>query len=317
MTAEKPLQNALFDVQLSANAPVRLVSPPTKKDETWWKLGDGNWVKSISHRIVLIENPESGEVVEATFKKKTAGIKLQKNVVWAKSSDEVQELASFLLGELSEAIKRAMSRVPMRARIRKSSENWLQWQNHTSKTFEGRRSCRAAHSLALAKYFSRDAEKIDFGKPEVGNGLDAQLLRHLSAIPRPSDVHLRLFLNDDGIHELSWKQNGTPELIWGAADISWNNERLGAEVTSRPLEEMENKLRGGAFKHLLAMATAVEAATGGIPVPVRLAYRSDCDQPVSAALTIAPDQWGFLLPSWVKMSEGGHTPEEFLFEQIA
>jgi hypothetical protein len=65
------------------------------------------------------------------------------------------------------------------------------------------------------------------------------------------------------------------------------------------------------------MATAVEAATGGLSVPLQFRFCTEGDQPVTAGVTVDSSLWGFEIVRLVRSAVEGYIPETFTFKMLA
>lgn len=309
------LAAARFDVTLAADAAARLTPPPEMDDEIWWQIGDATWLRALPHRSVQIREPGEGQSTTVRFRRDGPGLEADRDAdpVWA--ADAVKGLAAELVEGLLRQLDASVPALPSRAPPLPPAEPQLDWPGGAPGRPEARRRRRLAASAALSDYLGR------VGQGEAGTvpagasarDLSERLIRHLSAIPRPAETRLSLSSEAGGGPVLSWTQPGNPELLWGAAEVCWNGMSRSVGVARLPPGQADEKCRLGAWAHLLAMATAVEAATGGVAVPLRLHFGTEGDRPVTATFTILPSHWGFDLPRLVQAAGQGRVPEAFRF----
>lgn len=308
------LSQALFDITLPANGAARLAPPTKTGDQNWWRVGAATWVRALPKRSVRVQKPDETTSIKAHFRTTSPGIKFDKDREWARASDAVKGLAADLVEGILRQLDSSVPALPTRARFLPPSESQLDWPVVERGNPEARQRQRLAGSAALSNYFDNVAcasfEK-NVSSDAPASDLSERFIRHLSAIPRPAEVRLSLARNADHDPVLSWEQTGNPELLWGAAEISWNDRSDAVVVVQLRSEEAEGKIRLGVWAHLLAMATAVEAATGAVAVPLRMRYRTVGDRAVSADFAISPTQWGFDLPRLVQAAMQGQVPEDF------
>lgn len=311
MNGLESLSEAGFDVKLPANAVARLVPPRSADGETWWKVGTATWLRALPRKSVSIQQPEGSAVAWAGFRADVPGLEVDGDAAWVNDSDALIKLADDLVDGLVSQIRASVPTLPARMPGGRSSELQLDWPTGGPAFPEARRGLRMARSRELAGYIARiDAETAQAATPSTPESIAAtQLLDHLSAIPRPTDTRVSLSLHEEGGLVLSWEQKGNPDLLWNAATLSWNAVSRRVEVVPRSAESAEERRRLGAFAQLLAMATAVEAATGGCSVPLRLRFSTVHSQTLLATMTVLPTEWGYDLPRLVRMVAEGDVPD--------
>lgn len=317
MIAGDNLGQALFDVTFEANAAARLAPPPAADARSWWRLGSATWVRALPVQSVQVQKPDETRFTQVRFRANGPGLEADENADWGWAADAVKGLAAELVLGLLRQLDASVPALPARARPLPPDEPQLDWPGDGPGDPEARRRRRIAGSVALADYLGRVAVQTAEGDgpdPGPASGLAGRLIRHLSAIPRPAETRLSLSWNADEDPILSWDQRGNPELLWGASVLSYSDLIRKAVVETLPPEEAEERCRLGAWGHLLAMASGVEAATGGLSVPLRLRYRTVGDRPAIAFFTIAPGQWGFDLARMVLAAGQRQVPDGLYFQ---
>lgn len=315
MTGLEDLVGAGFDVTLSADAPARLVRPPIGDGETWWKVGDATWLRALPSKSALIQQPKGTAFASASFRADRPGLDVDSDADWVKESDALINLGDALVDGLVGQLQASVPTLPVRMPGRRLSELLLDWDAGSPAIPEARRGLRLAQSKRLAGYVAEvDAETgqaIALSAPEAT--VAACLLDHLSTIPRPANTRVYLSPDEEGGLVLSWEQKGNPDLLWNAATLSWNAVSRRVEVVRRSADDAQERRRLAAFAQLLAMATAVEAATGGSSFPLSLHFSTVSDRTLKAMLTISPAQWGFDLPQLVHRITQGQNPDDLSF----
>lgn len=299
-----------FDVTLPPNASARLALPPDAEGETWWQIGSATWVRAVAGKATLIEGIDKTQVTQVRFRTDRPGLVVDDDPGWVNETDALKGLAAEVVDGLARQLKASVPTLPLRAPPLPLSELQLDWPVGSVHHAAARRWRRMAGSAALTRYTQGAAE--DAGQAAgSGANLSARLLHHLSAIPRPAEARVHLVSEPDTGLVLSWEQIGNPDLLWGAEAISWS--KLTRVVLCAPLspEKAVEERRLGALAHLLAMATAVEAATGGCAVPLQLCFCTMGASKMAATLTISPSDWGFELPRMVRMVGHGQVPDAF------
>lgn len=310
------LSLALFDVTLPANAPARLALPSDEEPDAWWRVGDATWLRALPLRSIQVQKPDEIRFTYARFKKDGSGLEVGENADWVRESDAVKGLAAELVEGLVRQLDASVPALPTRARPLPLSEPQLDWPATGTAPPEALRRRRLAGLTALGDYFDLVAPPVKEDSSAIepnGKLPSGHMLRHLSAIPRPAEARVSLSKDGGDAHVLSWEQSGNPELLWGAAELSWDEKSRSLSVVRLPHEEAERKFRLGSWAHLLAMATAIEAATGGLNLPLRLRYRTGGGRPVTTTFTVAPGQWGFILAELVQGVSLGKVPEGLRF----
>lgn len=307
------LGRALFDVTLEPNAAARLAPPPESGLGNWWKLGGATWIRVLPKQSVQVQKPDEAQLVEVRFRADGPGLEADENADWVWAEDAVKGLAAELILGILRQLDAAVPALPARARSLSPEDPQLDWPRSGVSHPEDRRRRRLARSVSLADYLGRidqTAGEVAAADPEQSYDLADRLIRHLSAIPRPAEARIFLSWNapeDDPV--LSWEQKGDPELLWGASELSYDELSRNVAAARLPPEEAGIRCRLGACGHLFAMGSAVEAATGGLAVPIRLRYRTVGARPVTATLTVAPSQWGFDIPRMVQAVGQGQIPD--------
>ena len=305
------LSRARFRVTLPANAPARLAPPPEDDGGPWWRIGGATWVRALPKRSVLVQKPDDVRSILVRFRSDGPGLEMDEDAGWVRNSDAVKGLAAELVEGILRQFDASVPALPTIAQPLPPTEPQLDWPDGAPGLPEARRWHRLAGSVALAEYLDRVARDEGGDRPAAAaptKDVANRLVHHLSAIPRPAEARMSLSWEGDGGPVLSWDQTGNPELLWRARALSWGQRSCNVVVTRLPPEEADGQRRLGVWAHLLAMATAVESATGGVGVPLRLRYRTVGDRPVTATFTISPAQWGFELPRLVQVAGQGQVP---------
>jgi hypothetical protein len=318
MTGYEDLRRAMFAVTLPANAPARLAPPREANTGTWWQVGEATWVRALPKKSVQVEKPDGTIVAEVCFRGDGPGIATDHEQDWVWAQDATKALAAELLVGIMAHLDSSVPALPARAKPTPADEPQLDWPGGALGLPDARRSQRLAGSKALSDYLGRvDTWTGNERDPDPDGGLAGRLIRHLSAIPRPADMALSLQWDGANAPLLSWHQKGNPDLLWGASELSFG-ELSGPVGTARlaPGDAIERR-RLGAWGHLLAMATAVEAATGGLSVPLQFRFCTEGDQPVTAGVTVDSSLWGFEIVRLVRSAVEGYIPETFTFKMLA
>lgn len=306
-----------FDATLPADAPARLALPPDAEGETWWQIGSATWLRALPVKSVLIHKPDQSGSAQARFRSDYPGIAVDEDADWVSGSEALQGLADDLVAGLKRQLAASVPALPTRAAVPPPSELQLEWPDAGASDPVIRRHRRLAGLAALTRYTERAEAELEMDPDPSGENLSTRLLRHLSAIPRPADTRVQLAVQDPGGLLLTWDQTGNPDLLWGTSVVMWDGPSRAVQFSPRLPSETDEKRRLGACAHLLAMATAVEAATGGSAVPLRLGFRTVFGQILTATLTVHPDQWGFDLAHMVQNVRQGQMPEDFILRMKA
>lgn len=316
MTGSDPFARAVLEVILPANAPARLAPPPKDDPDRWWRIGGATWVRALSKQSVQVRTPDKTRVTEARFRTGCPGLVLDEDADWVRASNAVKGLAKELVEGIRYRLDASVPALPALARPIRPVELHLHWPGGGGGTPEMRRAHRLAGSTALTDYLEQAAhEEAGESQPDLVSPqhLASRLVRQLSVIPRPAETRLSLSLNANGEPILSWEQQGNPDLLWAASEVLWQKMSCKVFTAQLSIEQADTRRRLGAGAHLLAMATAVEATTGGVGVPLHLRYHTAADRPVTAAITILPGQWGFDLPVQVQGVTQGVEPAGLSF----
>jgi hypothetical protein len=303
------LSQAAFDIRLPPDAAVRLAPPSDADGETWWQIGEETWLRALPRKSVMLDNPDETRVAQASFRSDYPRLAVDEDADWINAPDALNALADDLVAGLKRRLAASVPVLPTRAPVHPPSELHLDWPARGPGDPVVRRQRRLAELAALTGYAGRMAETDRKSDPSVED-LRARLLRHVSAVPRPAEARLRLAPEGHGGLALTWDQAGNPDLLWGAAAISWHDPSRAVRYTPLSPGDAGEKRRLGASAQLLAMATAVEAATGGCAVPLRLGFRTAFDRTLTATLRISPEQWGFDLATMVHRLKHAHVPTE-------
>jgi len=310
------ISQALFDVTLLANAQVRLSSPPKLAGLSWWRIGSAAWVQALPATSVEVRHPDEDRKSEVRFRADRPGLEGDEDADWVWASDAVMGLAAKLVDGILLQLDASVPALPTRAQSVLPTDLELDWLGAGAGKAALRRLRRQADSAALAAYLDRVAFDDAGDHPstaETVNVLSRRLVRELSAIPRPADSRVSLARADEKGFSLSWEQTGSPELLWGASQLTWSKASRFVVVSRLPPDVIDQRRRLGAWVHLLAMATAVESATGGLAVPLHLKFRTSGSRLVSTAFTMVPKQWGFDLPRLVQDAREGKVPENITY----
>lgn len=311
MIKEESLAGIGFEATLPADAPARLALPADVEGQSWWQIGSTTWLRALPAKSVLVHKPDQSRSVEARFRSDYPGITVEEDAEWVSGSLALQELADDLVAGLKRQLAASVPALPTRATFPPPSELQLDWPDAGAGDPVIRRRRRLAGLDALTSYTERaDAEHKKDPEPR-GEDLSTCLLRHLSAIPKPADVRVQLAAKDHGALVLSWDQVGNPDFLWGTSALSWHEPSRAVQFSPLSSGDAEEERQFGACAHLLAMATAVEAATGGSAIPLRIRYRTVFDRTLAATLTVSPEQWGFDLAKVVFGLSKGYLPEDF------
>jgi len=311
MIDEESLAGIGFDATLPADAPARLALPPDAEGQTWWQIGSTTWLRALPVKSVLIHKPDQSQSAQASFRSDYPGIAVDEDAEWVSGSEALQGLADDLVAGLKRQLAASVPALPTRAAVPLPSELQLDWPDAVAGDPVIRRHRRLAGLEALTSYTERADAELEKDADPGSEDLSARLLRHLSAIPRPAYAKLQLAVQENGGLALTWDQAGNPDLLWGTSVILWAAPSRTVQFSPLLPSEADEKRRLGACAHLLAMATAVEAATGGCAVPLRLGFRTVFERSLTATLTMHPDQWGFVLARVVHRLPKGHLPEGF------
>lgn len=300
-----------FDETLPADAPARLALPPDAEGQTWWQIGSTTWLRALPVKSVLIYKPDQSESAQARFRSDYPGIAVDVDADWVSGSTALQGLADDLVAGLRRQFAASVPALPTRAAVPPPSELQLDWPDAGAGDPVIRRHRRLAGLEALTSYTERADAEFEKDPDPGGEDLSARLLRHLSAIPRPADTRVQLAAQDPGGLLLTWDQSGNPDLLWGTSVVIWDGPSRAVQFSPLSPGDAEEGRQFGACAHLLAMATAVEAATGGCSVPLRLGFRTMSERTLTAMLTVLPEQWGFDLARVVHRLPKGQLPEGF------
>lgn len=317
MIDEESLAGIGFDATLPADAPARLALPPDAEGQTWWQIGSATWLRALPVKSVLIHKPDQNQSAQARFRSDYPGIAVDVDADWVSGSEALQWLADDLVAGLKRQIAASVPALPTRAAVPPPSELQLEWPDAGAGDPVIRRHRRLAGLAALTKYTERAEAELETDPDPSGENLSARLLRHLSAIPRPADTRVQLAVQDAGGLVLMWDQIGNPDLLWGTSAVSWHGPSRAVQFSPLSPGDAEVERQFGACAHLLAMATAVEAATGGSAVPLSIRYRTVFGRTLAATLTVSPEQWGFDLARVVHRLSKGHLPEDFRLSIIS
>lgn len=313
MIDEESIPNIGFDETFLANAPVRLALPPSVKGETWWQIKRSTWVRALPGKSIVIQNPGTGRLTQARFRSDLPGIAIDEDADWVRASDELQVLADELVAGLKWQLAASVPALPTRAAVTPLSDLQLDWPDGVDGDFVTRRRRRLSGMADLTKYTGRAAAEMETDIDLSGESLSARLLRHLSAIPRPADARVQLVVKEHKGLVLSWEHVGNPDILWGTIGVEWHGLSRTVHFPPPSPGDATEKRRLGVCVQLLAMATAVEAATGGSAIPLVLLYRATFDHTLEAMLTIKPEQWGFDLPQFVDQITQGQVPSNLSF----
>lgn len=313
MIDEVSLPKIGFDETLPADAPVRLALPPAVKGETWWQIKSSTWVRALPGKSVVIQNPDKSRSTQARFRSDFPGIAVDEDADWVSASDALQVLADELAAGLKRQLAASVPALPTRAAVTPLSELQLDWPGGGDGNFVIRRHRRLAGQEGLTKYTGRTAAEMEKDSDLTRESPSARLLRHLSAIPRPADARVQLVVQEHGSLMLSWEHVGNPDLLWGTFGVEWHGPSRAVQFPPLSPGDATEKRQLGVCVQLLAMATAVEAATGGSAIPLLLLYRATFDHILEATLTIKPEQWGFDLPQLVDQIMQGQIPGDLNF----
>jgi hypothetical protein len=313
MIDEVSLPKIGFDETLPADAPVRLALPPAVKGETWWQIKSSTWVRALPGKSVVIQNTDKSRSTKVRFRSDLPGIAVDEDADWVSNTDALQVLAEELTAGLKRQLAASVPALPTRAVVTPLSELQLDWPGGGDGDFVIRRHRRLAGQAGLTKYTGRTAAEMEKDIDLTRESHSARLLRHLSAIPRPADARVQLVAHQHGSLVLSWEHVGNPDLLWGTFGVEWHGPSWAVRFPPLSPGYAAEKRQLGACTQLLAMATAVEAATGGSAIPLLLLYRTTFDHILEATLTIKPEQWGFDLPQSVAQIMQGQIPDDLSF----
>ena len=311
MIEEESLAGRGFGATWPADAPARLALPPDAEGQTWWQIGRATWMRALPAKSVWIHKPDQSDSAQARFRSDYPGVAVDEEAEWVIGSSALQGLADDLLAGLKRQLAASVPALPARAAVPPPSELQLDWPDAGAGDPMIRRHRRLAGLAALRTYAQRADAEIEKEPDLSGENLSTHLLRHLSAMPRPADTRVQLAAQEHGGLVLSWDQVGNPDLLWGTSAVSWHGPSRTVQFSPLSPGDAEEERQLGACAHLLAMATAVEAATGGSAVPLRIRYRTVFDRTLTATLTVSPEQWGFDLARVVHRLSKGHLPEDF------
>lgn len=311
MIDEESLVGIGFDATLPADAPARLALPLDAEGQTWWQIGSTTWLRALPAKSVLVHKPDQSRSAQARFRSDYPGIAVDEDAEWVSSSSALQGLADDLVDGLKRQLAASVPALPARAAVPPPSESQLDWPDAGAGDTVIRRHRRLAGLAALRTYAQRADAEIEKEPDLWGENMSTHLLRHLSAIPRPADTRVQLAAQEHGGLVLSWDQAGNPDLLWGTSAVSWHGPSRAVQFSPLSPGDAEVERQFGACAHLLAMATAVEAATGGSVVPLRIRYRTLFNRTLTATLTVSPKQWGFDLAQVVLRLSKGYLPEDF------
>lgn len=311
MIEEESLAGIEFEAILPADAPARLALPAEAEGQNWWQIGSTTWLRALPAKSVLVHKPDQSRSVEARFRSDYPGITVEEDAEWVSDSPALQGLADDLVAGLKRQLAASVPALPTRATFPPQSELQLDWPDAGAADPVIRRHRRLAGLDALTSYTERAYAEFEKDPDHRDEDLTTCLLRHLSAIPKPAEVRVQLAAQDHGALVLSWDQVGNPDLLWGTSAVSWHGPSRTVQFAPLPPGDAEEERRFGACAHLLAMATAVDSATGGCSMPMRLCYRSVFDRTITAMLTISSKQWGFYLAIAVHELSKGQLPEDF------
>jgi hypothetical protein len=312
MIGPNALSHALFDLTLPANARARLAPPPEVDGELWWRIGGSTWVQTLQIKSVQVKKPEEEDrSSQARFRADLPGLEVDEDADWVWASDAVKGLAAELVQGIVLELNASVPALPTRTRTVPPNDPQLEWPASGPGLPKALRQRRLEGLAALVKYLDRVAQD-DVERPATAasaHDLSGRLIHHLSAIPRPTETRLSLSRGGDDHLVLSWEQTGNPDLLWGVSKLTWGEKSRYVRVIGLPADKADERRRLGAWAHLLAMATAVESATGGLAVPLQLRYTTMAGRPLTATITISPAQWGFDLPRLVQVVGREEVPE--------
>lgn len=311
MIDEESFAGIGFDATLPADAPARLALPPDAEGQTWWQIGSTTWLRALPAKSVLIHKPDQSRSAQARFRSDYPGITVDEDADWVSGSPALQGLADDLVAGLKRQLAASVPVLPTRAAVLPPSGLQLDWPHAGDGDPVIRRHRRLAGLEALTSYTQRADAEFETDPDPGPEDLSARLLRHLSAIPRPAKAQVQLTAQDHGGLVLSWDQVGNPDLLWGTSALAWHEPSRSVQFFPLSPGDAEEERQLGACAHLLAMATAVETATGGCSMPMRLCYRSVFDRTITAMITISSEQWGFDLPIAVHELSKGQLPKDF------
>ncbi|MCC5973845.1 MAG: hypothetical protein JJT81_07295 [Rubellimicrobium sp.] len=311
MISAEQIRGALFEVRLPANTPARLSASPDGDGGPWWRLGGATWIQALPKRSLRIKQPEGDGFAEVRFRVDRAGLEVDEDADWVWEVDEVKGFAARLLLEILRQLDASVPVLPVRAAPRPPDVPQLDWPGGGPALPEVRRRSRTIGSSALSSYLDQVERYADARTTsDPAAGLVDRLIRHLSVIPRPAETLLSLSWNDpEEAPVLSWEYRGSPELLWGASEISFGEGFQNVAVAALPPCEREERLRLGAFGQILAMASAFEAATGGLSIPLELNFRTAHHRRMDASFTVTEEAWGFDIPWMVLKAGQGHVPD--------
>lgn len=311
MIDEESFAGIGFDATLPADAPARLALPPDAEGQTWWQIGSTTWLRALPAKSVLVHKPDQSRSAQARFRSDYPGITVDEDADWVSGSPALQGLADDLVAGLKRQLAASVPPLPTRSAVLPPSELQLDWPDTGAGDPVISRHRRLAGLEALTSYTERADAELE-ADPDLGDkDLSARLLRHLSAIPRPAEARVQLAAQDHGALVLSWDQVGNPDLLWGTSALSWHEPSRSVQLSPLSPGDAEEGRKFGACAHLLAMATAVEGATGGCSVPMRLCYRSVFERTITAMLTISSEQWAFYIAVAVHELSKGQLPKAF------
>jgi hypothetical protein len=309
------LTETQFELELPANAPARIEQPVLREYENWWKIGTSTWIEALPQKSMRAVHQDSGDLAEIRFCADKPSLEILTGGDWAIGSDAWQGLAAQLLGGVVDRVDASVPSIPVRRSRLRGSEKTLAWPSSGDPTVASRRQIRTARSKSLETYFevsgNPEVDVEDGDQTAQASRLRRALQQYLSTPPRPAAMRLSLTATPGAMPELACAHGGRPTLLWGADRAMWNPDRGLITTRTRDIEAANLRRNLGASAQLLALATAVEAATGGIECSMRFVYTVQVTkaQRWVAELTVLPDQWGYDMAQWVRMVLDGICPE--------
>lgn len=302
MIRSSDLETFTLRAILEPNAPVLLTPPTDAATESWWQIDDGTWVRALPLPELRIQGAEDDMVATVRVRSDGLGLEADSEADWVWTADETMGLSARLLEGLLDQLNRSMPQLPARAAAKPIVEPLLTWQRASDGlSHEARRKMRLLQSqnlLTHSKAVAALAEGDEVGSSPSGHA--ARLLHHFRAIPRVSKTRLSLAPSEiDGGLVLEWRQEGDPDVLWGARFLTVTGRIFRIKVETRAQDEAQRHRILGAQGQLFAMATAFEAATGGAEVPILFRFLCADNPQFEATLTLGPTDWGFELPSMI------------------
>lgn len=304
------LETVTLSALLEPNAAVLLTPPTDATHGSWWQIDHGTWVQALSLAELRIQGAEEDMLATVRVRADGASLEADSDADWVWDDDETMGLAARLLEGILDRLDRSMPQLPTRAAAKPIGEPLLKWPRAgDGLSPDARRKMRLIQSQNLLEHSKAVAALANADEIQSNpSGHAARLLHHFQAIPRVAKTRLSVAPSViAGGLVLEWRQEGDPDVLWGARFLTLTGRNFRIKVEARSADEVQRHRLLGAQGQLVAMATAFEAATGGAEVPVQFRFLCTTNPEFEARLTLEPKDWGFELP-FLLHNLGRHPP---------